>query len=389
MITRKKNLAILGSTGSIGKNTLSVVRNLPDLLSVKYLSTNKNIDVLKSQIEEFKPKGVVVTDSQKANELRKSIRGSTEVIEGEEGLIEITAREDIDIVVNALVGFVGLKPTIEAIKARKTIALANKETLVAGGELITGLQKKYNVDLIPIDSEHSAIFQCLAGENKKKAARIILTASGGPFLNTPIEHLESVTLEQALNHPNWKMGKKITIDSATLMNKGLEVIEAHWLFDIPAEKIEVVIHPQSIIHSMVEFIDGSIKAQLGVPDMKIPIQYALTYPERLYMNGNRLDFPAIGTMTFYAPNRKKFRCLELAYQALACGGTAPVVMNAANEVAVQAFIEKRITFNQIPQIVEQSIEKLAKREHLDITTIVECDREARNYAQVLITNMQK
>jgi 1-deoxy-D-xylulose-5-phosphate reductoisomerase len=379
-----KNIAIFGSTGSIGRNSLSVIHNLSDRFCVKYLTTNTNIELLQNQIEHFNPRGVVVLDETKAGELRKSVKDSVEVLSGREGLLEIAGREDVDTVINGLVGFAGLKPTIEAIKHRKNIALANKETLVVAGELVTALVKEYDVKLIPIDSEHSAIFQCLVGEKQGKASKIILTASGGPFLNTPKEEFAAITVEQALNHPNWKMGHKITIDCATLMNKGLEVIEAHWLFGLPVEQIEVVIHPQSIIHSMVEFIDGSIKAQLGLPDMKIPIQYALTYPDRLNLNGGRVDFPKLRTMTFLTPDREKFRCLQLAYDALALGGTAPAIMNAANEMAVQAFLEEKITFHKIPQFIEQALGKIKCQSAPDLDKIFECDHKTREYVRTLL-----
>ena len=301
MSSAVQHIAILGATGSIGQSSLEVIKNFPDRFRVTYLTANKNIDLLQRQIAEFKPNGVVVLDEGNASVIKRLVSGSVEVLSGEEGLEEVDSRDDVDTGISSLVGFAGLKPTIAAIRHRKQIALANKETLVAAGELITGLLKEYNVRLIPIDSEHSAILQCLAGEDPARVAKLILTASGGPFLHTPKEAFSSITVEQALAHPNWKMGRKITIDSATLMNKGLEVIEARWLFGLPAHKIDTVIHPQSIIHSMVEFVDGSIKAQMGVPDMKIPIQYALTYPDRSPMNGARVNFPKLQSMTFFEP----------------------------------------------------------------------------------------
>jgi 1-deoxy-D-xylulose-5-phosphate reductoisomerase len=379
-----KNIAILGATGSIGRNSLSVIHNLSDRFCVTYLTTNTNIELLQNQIANFKPRGVVVLDEMKAAALRKAVGNSVEVLSGREGLLEIVRRDDVDIVINGLVGFAGLKPTIEAIKHKKNIALANKESLVVAGELITAMVREYSIQLIPVDSEHSAIFQCLVGEERSRASKIILTASGGPFLNTLKEEFAAITVGQALNHPNWKMGNKITIDCATLMNKGLEVIEAHWLFGLPLEQIEVVIHPQSIIHSMVEFVDGSIKAQLGLPDMKIPIQYALTYPDRVHLNGGRVDFPKLQTMTFLTPDREKFRCLQLAYDALALGGTAPAIMNAANEVAVQAFIEEKITFHKIPQLIEQALTKIATQSSPDIDQTFESDRRTREYIRTLL-----
>jgi len=379
-----KNIAILGSTGSIGRNSLSVINNLSDRFNVTYLSTNTNIELLQNQITQFKPRGVVVLDETRAPALRLIVGNSVEILTGREGLLEIVRRDDVDVVVNSLVGFAGLKPTIEAIKHRKNIALANKETLVIAGQLVTSLAREYGVSLLPIDSEHSAILQCLAGEQWQRIAKIILTASGGPFLNMPKEEFASITVEKALNHPNWKMGNKITIDCATMMNKGLEVIEAHWLFDMPTEHIDVVIHPQSIIHSMVEFIDGSIKAQLGVPDMKIPIQYALTYPDRIQLNGSRVDFPKLQMLTFLTPDREKFRCLQLAYDAIALGGTAPAIMNAANEVAVQAFLERKISFQRIPELIEKALVKQTNHLSPDLEYTFQSDHKTREYVRTLI-----
>ncbi|HEY4613800.1 MAG TPA: 1-deoxy-D-xylulose-5-phosphate reductoisomerase [Bacteroidota bacterium] len=384
MGSSRKNIAILGSTGSIGQSSLEVIRNLSDRFCVTYLTANKNIDLLRAQVAEFKPRGVVVLDERNVPALQSTLNSSVEVLSGEAGLMNIVRRDDVDIVISSLVGFAGLKPTIEAIKHRKTVALANKETLVVAGVLITALVKEYGVRLLPIDSEHSAILQCLAGEDSGRMSRLILTASGGPFLNTPPEALAGVTVEQALNHPNWKMGKKITIDSATLMNKGLEVIEAHWLFSLPPERIEVVIHPQSIIHSMVEFIDGSIKAQLGLPDMKIPIQYALTYPERSAMNGGRVDFPKLQSMTFFQPDKIKFRCLQLAYDALATGGTAPAVLNAANEIAVEAFLDKRISFKQIPELIDRALGNHTPHRSPELQDILEADQTTREFVRTFL-----
>ncbi len=379
-----KNIALLGATGSIGQSSLQVLEKLSDRFRVSYLTTNKNIELLQQQIARFKPRGVVVLDGQCASTLERRVNGSVEVLSGEAGLIEIMRRDDVDLVISSLVGFAGLRPTIEAIRHKKDIALANKETLVAAGELITSLVREHGVQLIPVDSEHSAILQCLAGEDRNQIAKLILTASGGPFLNTPTEEFRSLTVEQALNHPNWKMGNKITIDSATLMNKGLEVIEAHWLFGLPAEHIDVVVHPQSIIHSMVEFIDGSIKAQLGLPDMKIPIQYALTYPARLPLNGGRIDFPKLRSMTFFKPDRGKFRCLQLAYDALATGGTAPAVLNAANEVAVEAFLGRSISFQQIPELIDRALAQHERRSAPEFEHIIEADSQARTFVRSLL-----
>ncbi len=374
-----KNIAILGSTGSIGQNSLQVIKNFPNRFRVTYLTANKNIELLERQIAEHKPNGVVVLDKEKGRDLKRRINGRVEVLCGEEGLEEIVTRPDVDLVISSLVGFAGLKPTIAAIKHKKTIALANKETLVVAGEIITKLQKENGVSLIPVDSEHSAILQCLAGEDRSHITKLILTASGGPFLSMPKDQFDSITVEQALKHPNWNMGKKITIDSATLMNKGLEVIEAHWLFDLPAERIEVLIHPQSIIHSMVEFIDGSLKAQLGLPDMKIPIQYALTYPDRSPMNGARVDFPKLRSMTFAQPDQERFPCLRLAFDALKTGGTAPATLNAANEVAVQAFLDRKIPFTKIPALIEEALDHHSSTHSPSLSQIVDIDREVRMF----------
>ena len=381
---RRKNIAILGSTGSIGQNSLEVIRNSPDRFVATYLTANTNIDLLEQQIRLYRPRGVVVLDKGCAATLRGRIDSSVEVLCGEDGLVQAVTRDDVDIVISSLVGFAGLRPTIAAIQHRKRIALANKETLVVAGGLITSLVKEYGVDLLPVDSEHSAILQCLAGEDRSLVTRLILTASGGPFLNTPSESFPTLTVESALSHPNWKMGNKITIDSATLMNKGLEVIEAHWLFGLPAERIHVVIHPQSIIHSMVEFVDGSIKAQLGLPDMKLPIQYALSYPERWPMNGARVDFPALRSMTFFEPDRAKFRCLDLAYDALSLGGTAPAILNAANEMAVSAFLQRRISFEKIPAVIERALSLHKTRPNPDLHDIIEADRQVRMLVGTLL-----
>lgn len=373
----QKNIAILGSTGSIGTQALEVISNFPKEFKAAYLTAHNNVTVLLEQIHRFKPKGVVLLDEASAREVKKQTAGKTEVLTGEQGLLEIVQRNDVDIVVSALVGFAGLKPTIKAIEAKKKIALANKETLVVAGEIMMPLVEKHKVDLLPVDSEHSAIFQCLVGELPNNIGKIILTASGGPFRTKTKLELHSVTVEQALHHPNWKMGNKITVDSSTLMNKGLEVIEAHWLFGVPAEKIEVVIHPQSIIHSMVEFIDGSVKAQLGVPDMKIPIQYALTYPSRSGSSFTRVNFPALGEMTFFTPDTERFPCLKLAYEALKIGGTMPAVMNAANEIAVAKFLQGKISFPEISTTICRSMEKHSSIQNPSLEEIVEADRITR------------
>jgi len=379
-----KNIAILGATGSIGRNSLDVIKSLPEQFSARYLVANRNIDTLAQLIKDHRPKGVAVLDRAQAATLRARTPESVEVLSGIEGIIELVCRDDVDLVISAMVGFAGLEPTVEAIRHGKTIALANKETLVAGGELINTLLKEHGVPLIPIDSEHSAILQCLMGEEKSAVSRLILTASGGPFLNKTLTELQSVTIKEALNHPNWKMGNKISIDSATLMNKGLEVIEAHWLFGFPPEHIDVVIHPQSIIHSMVEFVDGSVKAQLGLPDMKLPIQFALTFPARLRMNGSRLNFPALKSLTFFEPDRQRFKCIQLAYDALALGGTAPATMNAANETAVAAFLSNRLSFVKIPELIERALSTRLRISSPELTHIVEADQSARRFVQSLL-----
>jgi 1-deoxy-D-xylulose-5-phosphate reductoisomerase len=380
-VTTKRNIAILGSTGSIGRSTLEVVRHLSGRFRVTYLTANKNVDLLRQQIDDFRPRGVLVLDESTAAKLRASVNGTTEVLVGSEGIEEIVSRDDVDIVLSSLVGFAGLKPTLRAIRCGKDVALANKETLVVAGDIIMREVRERGVRLLPVDSEHSAILQCLQGEDISTVSRVLLTASGGPFLHLDHEHFGSITRAQALNHPTWRMGNKITIDSATLMNKGLEVIEAHWLFGIPVEKIEVVIHPQSIIHSMVEFVDGSIKAQLGIPDMKIPIQYALTYPERPSASYSRIDFAALKPMTFFEPDLQKFRCLALAYQALRAGGTAPAVLNAANEMAVELFLDERLPFTAIPLVIEEALSAHTPVAKFTIDDLVRADADAREFVR--------
>ncbi len=374
---KRKNIAILGSTGSIGRSSLEVIAACPDRFRLTYLTGHRNIELLQEQVRRFKPRAVVVREEGNAALLRRRVNGSTEVLTGEEGLQEIVGRDDVDMVISSLVGFAGLKPTLWALEAGKDIALANKETLVTGGEIIMKKVRKHHVHLLPVDSEHSAILQCLQGENPDSVSRLILTASGGPFLHTDRRKFPSITRAQALAHPTWKMGSKVTIDSATLMNKGLEVIEAYWLFGLPPEKIDVVVHPQSVIHSMVDFVDGSIKAQLGIPDMKIPIQYALTYPERFPASYGKVDFAALGQMTFFEPDREKFRCLGLAYQALKMGGTAPAVLNAANEVAVGLFLEGKLPFSSIPDVIDQALCNHKVVPHLRLEDIIRADTETR------------
>lgn len=371
------SLAILGATGSIGTQTLDVVRTNPDRYRATALTTNSNIELLGKQIAEFHPDFVVVAEECSASIARKLYGAETEVLSGEEGLIEAATRQGIDTVVCGLVGFAGLPPTIAAARAGKRVALANKETLVVAGELITRLVREHNATLIPIDSEHSALFQCLVGEPPGSVEELILTASGGPFRTTPLEEFGSITLERALKHPNWDMGPKITVDSATMMNKGLEVIEARWLFDIPPSRIRIVVHPQSIVHSMVGFIDGSVKAQLGLPDMRLPIQYALAWPERLANNYDRLSLSSIGTLTFEEADRERFPALRLAYEALERGGTAPAILNAANEVAVAAFLEGSTGFVDIPRLVERALEDLPVVDAPRLEDILAADKRTR------------
>ena len=378
-----KKTLILGSTGSIGINTLDVIRKHPDKFSVSALTINTRIDLLIPQIQEFNPELVVVVNEIAAEKLRNSGIVNCRILSGVEGLIYAASNCNYDILLGAMVGFAGLLPTIEAVKRGKRIALANKETLVVAGELVTRLAKKHNAEIIPVDSEHSAIYQCLVGENISEVEKLILTASGGPFLNKDKKELDTVTVEEALAHPNWKMGNKVTIDSASLMNKGLEVIEAHWLFGFPKEKIEVVIHPQSIIHSMVEFRDCSVKAQLGIPDMRLPIQYALSFPERLENDFAKTDFKKVKELTFFEPDLEKFKCLQLAYDSLSASGTASCILNAANEVAVEKFLKGNISFNKIPSIIDMALNSIENHRSPDLETIIECDKVTREYVENL------
>ncbi|MBS1914383.1 MAG: 1-deoxy-D-xylulose-5-phosphate reductoisomerase [Bacteroidetes bacterium] len=372
-----QSITILGATGSIGTQTLDVVRANPDRYRAACLTTNRNIELLADQIAEFHPDLVVVREVRAAEELRRRNPGDVEILVGDEGLLRAATYPDVEVVMSAMVGFAGLVPTIAAIRAGKRIALANKETLVVAGELINCLLKDLGGSLIPVDSEHSAIFQCLAGESPSEIERIILTASGGPFRELPAEEFARITPERALKHPNWSMGPKITIDSATLMNKGLEVIEARWLFDTLPGQLSVVVHPQSIIHSMVEFIDGSVKAQLGLPDMRLPIQYALAYPERIANAHPRLSLSALGTLTFFEPDTGRFPALRLAYEALERMGTAPAILNAANEVAVAAFLDGTITFTDIPRLIERALAEIPVRDAPTLDDILEADTTTR------------
>ena len=353
-----KKITILGSTGSIGVNALSVVDNQRDDFNVIGLSAYKNSKLLVEQVKKYEPEFVSVVDREAARRVEQELLTfDVKILKGREGLLELSSYGNVDLMLNALVGSSGMEPTINAIRSKVDVALSNKESLVMAGSIITNLADKTDVKIYPVDSEHSAIWQCLVGEDTKEINKIILTGSGGPFRELPIEKFNTITLDQALNHPNWDMGKKITIDSATMMNKGLEVIEAQWLFDMPTEKIKIVIHPQSIIHSMVEFKDKSIKAQLGLPDMKIPIQYALTYPSHCETDWDELDLTEIQSLTFEKPDFIKFPCMRLAFDVLNTGGTAPAVLNVANEQAVYRFLNQEINFNEIPSIIEMACEK--------------------------------
>lgn len=346
----------MGSTGSIGTQTLDVISEYPDRLYPSLLTANRNVDLLIEQALKFKPRRVVIAQSDCYTKLRDTLAGEPiEVMCGQEAIADAAAADDVDIVVTAMVGYSGLAPTISAIKAGKTIALANKETLVVAGELITRLVKQYGSRLVPVDSEHSAIFQCLVGEDPESVDKLILTASGGPFRTRPKEELYGVTRADALNHPNWSMGAKVTIDSASMMNKGFEMIEARWLFGIPSERIEIVVHPQSIVHSMVAYSDGSVKAQLGLPDMRLPIRYALNYPERLPSACRKMSVADYANLTFEAPDREKFPLLDMAFDAIHRGGNVPCALNAANEIAVAAFLADRIGFMQMPEVVAEAV----------------------------------
>ena len=353
-----KNISILGSTGSIGVNALSVINNLDDKFNVKALSAYKNSSLLIEQAKIFNPEIVVIVDSSEVDFVKKSLKKSgISVLCGREGLLELSARDDVDIMLNALVGSTGMEPTINAIRSSVNVALSNKESLVMAGDIIDYEKNKSGAEVFPVDSEHSAIWQCLVGEKIDDVEKIILTGSGGPFRTRDIKKFKDIKKEEALKHPNWSMGNKITIDSATMMNKGLEVIETKWLFGIDVNKIKIIIHPESIIHSMVEFKDKSVKAQLGVPDMKIPIQYALTYPDRYFGEWESLDLLKLGSINFESPDINKFPCIALAYEALKKEGTMPAVLNVANEQAVYRFLNKEIGFMDIPYIIEKACEK--------------------------------
>ena len=380
-----KQIAILGSTGSIGTQTLDVVRQHPNEFSVYALSAHRSLDLLIQQALEFNPAVVCIADERLYQPLREALSDlPIKVMAGEQAIAEMVTMPAIDVVVAAMVGYAGLRPTIEAIKAKKTIALANKETLVVAGEIICRLAKRHQVSILPVDSEHSAIFQSLVGEDMHSVEKLLLTASGGPFRTFTYEQMQHVTAAQALQHPNWEMGAKITIDSASMMNKGFEVIEARWLFDIPVEKIQVLVHPQSVIHSAVQFVDGSVKAQLGTPDMRIPIQYALTYPKRWLSDVPRLDLFSVKQLTFEEPDMQRFPNLRLAYEAMEKGGNMPCILNAANEVVNLAFREGKCGFLQMSEVIEQTMGTTSFITEPTYDDYVQTDKEARKIAKELL-----
>lgn len=376
-----KNISILGSTGSIGTQTLDIVSKNDDL-KVSALAAYGNIELLEEQIRKFSPKLVCVYSEKKAEQLKLNISDmDVKIVTGMDGLIEVASIEEADIVVTAIVGMIGIKPTMAAIKAGKDIALANKETLVTAGHIIIPAAKEYNVSILPVDSEHSAIFQCLNGERKQEIDKILLTASGGPFRGKTTDELKDVTVEAALKHPNWAMGRKITIDSATMVNKGLEVIEAKWLFDVDFSQVQVVVQPQSLIHSMVQFKDGAVMVQMGTPDMRLPIQYAVYYPERRYLDGQRVDFSKIGSITFEEPDMETFRGLKFAYEAGRCGGSMPTVFNAANEKAVAMFLDRKIKFLDIYQIIEEAMNNVKLVSEPSIDEILAVEKETYEFIE--------
>lgn len=379
-----KNLAVLGSTGSIGTQTLDVVRANRDLFTIKVLAANSSIDQLAEQIAEFSPELAVLADEQAADELRKRNTGKTVILGGKEGLVKAAAYDGTDIVVTSLMGFAGLAPTMAALEKGKDIALANKETLVVAGELVMKKAAEKGAAILPVDSEHCALFQCLQGEKRKTVEKLILTASGGPFRGKKVAELKNVSIKDCLAHPTWSMGKKITVDSATLVNKGLEVIEAHWLYDMPYDKIQVAVHPQSIVHSMVAYQDGAVMAQLGSTDMKLPIQYALTYPDRVKSEWKRLDFWNMQPLTFEKPDMDTFRGLKIAYEAGKAGGTMPCVMNATNEVAVAAFLAGKIGFLDIYDLIEKALERRENKSNPSFEVLCEEDAWIREWTEKLI-----
>ena len=381
----KKKIAILGSTGSIGTQTLEVIDEHPDLFEAYALTANHNADLLIEQARKFNPEFVVIADETLFGKVKDALSDlPMKVYAGSDAICEIASMDVIDVVLTAMVGYAGLKPTLAAIKAHKTIALANKETLVVAGQLVEKLSIENHAPILPVDSEHSAIFQCLAGENPEQVEKVIITASGGPFLHTPADKLKDVTPAQALNHPNWSMGAKITIDSASMMNKGFEVIEAKWLFGLKPEQIDVLVHPQSIVHSLVQYVDGAVKAQLGIPDMKLPIQYALTYPDRVHLSAPRLDFRKESQLTFLEPDVKKFRNLAFAFEALRRKGNAACVLNAANEIVVNAFLHEKIGFLTMSDIIEKTMEKASYIAEPTYEDYVNSDKEARRIAEEML-----
>jgi len=384
-----KKIAVLGSTGSIGKQALEVISTHQDVFAAEVLTANCNADLLIEQAIKFQPNAVVIADENQYEKVNQALYPhDIKVFAGEKSIEQIVEMNSIDLVLAALVGFSGLKSTYNAIVHKKTVALANKETLVAGGEIIMKAAEENNVKIIPVDSEHSAIFQCLAGEKLNKIETITVTASGGPFFGKNRQQLQNITPEQALNHPKWTMGNKVTIDSATLMNKGLEMIEAKWLFDVASSQIEVRVHPQSIIHSLVHFEDGSVKAQMSLPDMRIPIQYALSYPYRLPANYKRLSVTDYADLTFFTPDTELFRCLPLAYYAIERGGNIPCCMNAANEIAVDSFLQKKLPFLQIAEVIEQTIEQISYIAKPSIEDLMQTNTEARRIATELVTHVK-
>jgi 1-deoxy-D-xylulose-5-phosphate reductoisomerase len=385
----KKRIAILGSTGSIGTQALEVIEQNPEKFEAEVLTANNNVDLLIAQAKKFQPNVVVIANPEKYEYVSGALKNEDiKVYAGPDALNQVVQMDTVDMVLTAMVGYSGLLPTYNAIKAKKSIALANKETLVVAGEIITRAAIENQVEILPVDSEHSAIFQCLAGEFRNPIEKILLTCSGGPFRGKTIEELQHVTVDNALNHPNWDMGAKITIDSATLMNKGFEMIEARWLFGVSPSKIEVVIHPQSIIHSLVQFEDGSIKAQLGLPDMKLPIQYALGFPQRIKNNFQRFSFANYPTLTFEQPDIKIFRNLALAFEAINKGGNMPCVLNAANEIVVDAFLNRKIAFLQMPEIIEKAMEKANWIEKPGLDDLIQTNSETRLFTKLLIENKQ-
>jgi 1-deoxy-D-xylulose-5-phosphate reductoisomerase len=374
-----KNISILGSTGSIGTQTLNIVRSNPHQLKVVAISGNSNIDLLEKQIREFNPKICAVMDEENAARLKARVSSNTRIVSGMEGLLESVCLQDIEIVVTAISGMIGLQPTLEAIKHKKNIALANKETLVAGGKLVMDMAKKHDVSILPVDSEHSAIFQAMQGNQSIAIKKIILTASGGPFRGKKRETLKRVSRKEVLKHPNWSMGEKITVDSATLMNKGLEAIEAKWLFDISMDQIEIVIHPQSIIHSAVEFVDHSVIAQMGYPDMTLPIHYALFYPERISNNHPSLDLAAIGKLTFEKPDLEIFPCIGLAFKAMSVGKSMPIVLNRANEIAVEMYLKNQISFLDIPELISDTMSRHSTIDIISLEDILAISQWTEDY----------